>query len=304
MILAAAVGLGAASAVTYGIAAAVQHDAVQHAGASSVTNEPGGESKSGAALRDLLRDSRWWTSIGGDTVGLILQLSALILGPVVIVQPLFVLCLPVALPLRARFGGPRPGRRDYVDCVVLVVGLVGFFALIGKPSSSRELSAATAGTLAVVTLAVGVAVALAVRTAPGIVKAVALSSVTGIWFGVEAVLINAASAAWSKEGGIDAFGHATGLIAAVGAIVVGTSGFAMSQLAFRAGHLGASFPAMLVVDPVLAVILGAVLLDEHVRSGVGVYVGYAVCAALIVAATFRLASPPADVPVMPVEVGV
>ena len=302
MILAAAVGLGVAAAVTYGIAAAVQHDAIQHAGgtAGESDGEAGGDTR-GAALHDLLRDSRWWTSIGGDTIGLILQLSALILGPVVVVQPLFVLCLPVALPLRARYGGPRPGRRDYLDCVVLVVGLVGFFALIGKPSASRELTVATAGSLAVITLAVGVAIALAVRTAPGIVKAVALSSVTGIWFGVEAVLINAASASWSKEGGFAALGHANGLVSTVGALVVGTSGFVMSQLAFRAGHLGASFPAMLVVDPVLAVILGAVLLGEHGRSGPAIYVGYAVCAAVIVAATFRLASPPTPVPV---EVGV
>jgi threonine/homoserine efflux transporter RhtA len=120
-------------------------------------------------------------------------------------------------------------------------------------------------------------------------KAVTLSSITGVWFGVEAVLVNAVSAAWSHGGGIAALGRPTGLVALIGAIVVSLAGFTLGQFAFRAGNLAASFPSMLVVDPLIGVLLGVVLLHERLRSGVLVDLGYAVCAGVIVFATFRLA---------------
>lgn len=99
MNLAVAIPLGVAAAVAYGVAAAFQHDAVgQH--------EPGSTAPPFSAL---LRDPRWLAASSGDVVGLVLQLAALATGPVVLIQPLFVLCLPVALPIRAMFGGTAPG---------------------------------------------------------------------------------------------------------------------------------------------------------------------------------------------------
>jgi threonine/homoserine efflux transporter RhtA len=121
-------------------------------------------------------------------------------------------------------------------------------------------------------------------------RAVVLSAVTGAWFGVEAVLVNSAATTFDHASW-HAFATPPGLVSAIGATVVGLSGFALSQVAFRAGNLGASFPAMLVIDPLVAVILGAVLLGETTRSDNWALVGYATCLCVIVAATVKLASP-------------
>lgn len=121
-------------------------------------------------------------------------------------------------------------------------------------------------------------------------RAVTLSTVSGLWFGVEAVLVNVVAERFDRDSW-HAFTTASGLVAVIGATVVGLSGFALSQVAFRAGNLGASFPAMLVADPLIAVVLGAALLHESVRGGVVQFIGYAACLGVIGAATLRLARP-------------
>ena len=283
MNLAVAIPLGVAAAVAYGVAAAFQHDAVgQH--------EPGSTAPPFSAL---LRDPRWLAASSGDVVGLVLQLAALATGPVVLIQPLFVLCLPVALPIRAMFGGTAPRRADYLAALALALGLAGFFAIAGTPHPSKELHTGAALLIAVIALGVGLAAVLCVRQGANARRAVILSSVTGAWFGVEAVLVNSTATAFNRDSWA-AFGTAAGLTAALGALIVGSSGFVLSQLAFQAGNLGASFPAMLVLDPLVAVLLGAAVLGETTRSGVLALLGYSLCLVVIVLATVRLARPAHD----------
>ena len=44
-------------------------------------------------------------------------------------------------------------------------------------------------------------------------------------------------------------------------------GLFLTQLAFRAGPLTASLPAISTVDPLLSVTIGVVVYDEHLRRG-------------------------------------
>ncbi len=282
MSLAIALPAAFAAAIAYGGSSAVLHDAA-HTGT--------GETDARGLLR-LLREPRWWLGIAGDTLGFGLQIIALITGPVVLVQPLFILCLPLALPIRARMGGPRPGRQEYLACAVLVAGLGAFFALVGDPGGGRTPSATVSAWLSVVTLLIGAAVVLAVRRAGPITRAATFGSVAGAWFGVEAVLVNATSHAF-HDGGVAAFGRAQGLAPLIGAIVVGSLGMILTQVAFQVGELGASFPGTLVADPLVAVLLGVVLLHESVPSGPLYLLGYVVAGVAMVAATLRLAVPSA-----------
>jgi hypothetical protein len=279
MSLAVALPFALAGVLAYGAAAAVQHDAV-------------GQSADGAArpVNELLHDPRWWASIGGDALGLVLQLVALATGPVVLIQPLFVLCLPVALPIRALLGGPRPGRSQYLSSLVLVLALGAFFFIAGRPAVADPLESGPALALTVVTLVIGVAICAAVRSVSLSLRAVILSGVSGAWFGVEAVLANATATAWDDQGW-RAFAIAAGLVPAVAAVVLGLLGFALTQVAFRSGNLATSFPAMLVVDPLVAVLLGACLLGESIRLSASAVVGYLLCAVLIAGGTLRLAGP-------------
>lgn len=62
-------------------------------------------------VRTLLGSRRWWAGVAGDGGGYAMQVMALALGAVLIVQPILVSSLVFALPLAARY-------RRTVDCRV------------------------------------------------------------------------------------------------------------------------------------------------------------------------------------------
>jgi hypothetical protein len=139
-----------------------------------------------------------------------------------------------------------------------------------------------------VTLA-GVAIAVAaVHGRPPAVRAVTYGVAAGVSSGVVGVLLDAAAASWSAHG-IRAVLHADGYVPVAGLIAIGTVSVVLTQVALQIGDLGASFPASLSADPVIAVVLGAALLGETVPTAPLQVLAYVLCFAAIVAGAVRLA---------------
>lgn len=287
MSLAVAVPCGIAAAAAYGASTAVQHSAA-HTGT--------GEADAAGLLR-LLRNPRWWLSIGGDTVGLVLQVVALATGPVVLIQPLLVLALPVSLFVGYLIGGPRPRSGDYLACLSIVAGLAVFFVVIGDPGEGEPLRPGPALVTILVGLAVGGLVLVAVRGRRPAVRAIGYGGVAGALFGMVGVMINSVAETFDAQswGG---FTRADGLVPLIGVLVLGGVAMTLTQISFQIGALGASFPANESTAPLVAVLLGALLLHEDVPvSGLHICV-YVLCFAAIVYGTIRLAnSPSLDEPV-------
>jgi hypothetical protein len=282
MSLLIAVPCGVASAVAYGVSTAVEHSAAHDLADDTA---PGG-------LLRLVRNPRWLLGMAGDTLGLILQVIALATGPVVLIQPLLVLALPISLPVARWLGGPRPGRAELLACGWIILGLGVFFAIIGNPGDADPLSSQDAITCVLVAAVIGVAVLVAVRGRSGVVRAAVYGTVSGAWFGLVAVLTDAAAASWQAHG-IAAFGRSEGLIPLVSLAVLGGASIALTQVAFAAGALGASFPANLTADPLVAVLLGASLLHEGLPNSPLAFVAYAACFAAVLYGAIRLAAKPA-----------
>jgi drug/metabolite transporter (DMT)-like permease len=278
MSLAVAVPCGIGAAIAYGASTAVQHSAA-HTGT--------GEADA-AGLVALLRNPRWLLSIGGDAFGLLLQVIALATGPVVLIQPLLVLALPVSLPVGWLLGGPRPQRGDYLACFGIVAALAVFFGLVGDPGEGDPLLAGPALVTVLVGVAIGAVVGWVVRGRRAAVRAIGFGAVAGGCFGIVGVLINAVARTYDDHG-IDGFTHAQGLIPLVGVIVVGALGMTLTQISFQVGALSASFPANESTAPLVAVLLGALVLHERVPFSAWFLVGYVACFAVIVAGTIRLA---------------
>jgi hypothetical protein len=78
------------------------------------------------------------------------------------------------------------------------------------------------------------------------------------------------SAALLKET-VDSFDHGFLAVATdwplYGLLAVGTVGLLLTQLAYRAGPLSASLPAIMTVDATLSVIIGVAVFDERFRNG-------------------------------------
>jgi drug/metabolite transporter (DMT)-like permease len=278
MSLLVAVPCGIAAAFAYGASTAVEHSA-----ANTGTGQADAQ-----GLVALLRNPRWLMGMAGDTLGLILQVIALSTGPVVLIQPLLVLALPISLPIGWLIGGPRPGRSEYLLCGWIIAGLAVFFVIIGDPGSGQLLAPRPALIAILVAAVVGAIACAVVRHQAAAVRALVYGGVAGAWFGLVGVLLDASVTTW-RERGIHGFAHVSGFMPVLGVLVVGALSIVLTQVSFQVGSLGASFPANLAAAPIVAVILGAVLLREHVPSSTLHLLGYAGCLAAIILGSIQLA---------------
>lgn len=282
-----AVPFGVASATVYGTSIVAQHRAAsRHADADGQA--------SAAGLLRLARDPTFLVAIGGDGVGFALQIVALSLGVVVVIQPLVVLMLPVALAVSSLLGGHRPHRSELLGCAGVLAGLAVFLALIGQPVA-EHVPASRSLTIAIVAvLLAGIVLVSVVTGRSALVRGAMYGAVAGMYFGLLAVMVDAASQRASEAGVKTLFTDGRGLVPLIGILVLGAGGIVLTQMSFQVGALGATLPASLAADPVTGVVFGALLLAERIpHTPVDVLV-YAGCLAAVVAGAIRLANPPAD----------
>jgi len=218
----------------------------------------------GALVRGVLRSGRWWAGVGGDVGGYLVQVAALAVGSVAVVQPVLVSMLLFALPLSARFSGLRMRPSTWLAAVGLTAALVVFVA-VGEPTEGDADApwAAWAWPLAVV---VGISlVAAAVGASAG-----RRASRAALSFGIAGGLLFGVAVAFTKyvtdlvERGFLAAATSWQTYALVAA---GVAGFYLQQRAFQAGPLAASLPAVTIGEPLAAVALGVVVLDERIDVG-------------------------------------
>ncbi|MEO9138333.1 MAG: DMT family transporter [Jatrophihabitans sp.] len=283
MSLTVAVPFGVASAVVYGVSIVVQHRVAQA--------EADTEGESAAGLLRLVKHPTFLLAIAGDFIGFLLQVVALSTGPVVVIQPLVVLMLPVSLAFGSFTGGRRPKMGDYLGVLAVLGGLATFLALIGVPHDGhvphpRFLVMTVLGVLLLVVL-----LALLARGRNRVIRGAVYGGVAGACFGTLAVLVDAASERFSQRGLEGLLNSPRGLVPLVGMLLVGTMGMILTQLSFQVGALGATLPANLAVDPLMAVLLGALVLREHIPFDAVHLVLYVLCLVAALAGAIRLANP-------------
>jgi drug/metabolite transporter (DMT)-like permease len=192
--------------------------------------------------------------------GLVLHAVALAGGRLVVVQPLLVSGLLFALPVSVLLERRRPGLREWLWALVVVIGLAAFLVAAHpgggrSPARDAQLAAATLVCLA----AVGVLVVLA-RPA-GAPRAGLLATGGGLAFGVASALLKQ-SAAVAGQGMLAVLTTWT----TYGVVVVGAFAVVLTQLAYRAGRLADSLPAMTISDPAGSVFIGALAFHERLGS--------------------------------------
>ncbi|MGI8677424.1 MAG: DMT family transporter [Jatrophihabitans sp.] len=285
MSLAVAVPFGVGSAIVYGTSIVIQHRVAQE--------QADDEGVTAAGLLRLVKHPTFLLAIGGDFIGFLLQLVALSTGPVVIIQPLVVLMLPVSLLVSFLLGGHRPRIGDYLGVLAVLGGLAVFLAVIGRPGSGHVPHARFLGMTVLLVLVVGALLAVSVTGRSKTVRGAMYGAVAGIFFGTLAVMIDAASSRLADHGVEGLFSGPRGFVPIIGALTVGTAGMILTQMSFQVGALGATLPANLAADPGIAVVLGAIVLHEHIPHSPVHIVVYVLCLASVVAGAIRLADPKA-----------
>jgi drug/metabolite transporter (DMT)-like permease len=215
-------------------------------------------------ILDLVRQPVWLGGILAVVVAGLCQAVALGTGPLTIVQPLFVLELPLALILATFLLHGSLPRAGWVAVAGVVVGL-GIALAAAAPSGSRT---DVPGDRWVVALAVCAAVVLALSAAAlrrpeGRARAALLGTATAISYAVTAALMKEAVHILDDHG-LGAFltTWQTYAFAAAGVAAV-----LLLVHAMQAGPLVASQPALTLGDAAVSLTLGILLFEEHVRTG-------------------------------------
>jgi drug/metabolite transporter (DMT)-like permease len=243
--------LGAGSALFFAIGAVVEQEATLASTTDGTLD-----------LRQLVRRPAWLAGQGANVIGIVLQVVALALAPVSIVQPLLAGGLVVALGIRSVKDRRWPVGRDLLGASLAAGGLAVFLAAAHPADETQDR---VPGKLAVLVAAL---VALALVALSRLAKegrrgALGSGLAAGIAMGIAAVLISAALKTLSSEGLADAL---TGP-ALWGAVVVGIGAQIACQQAFSRGSLAWSLPVLTVADPLAAVPAARWLLAEQLEPG-------------------------------------
>lgn len=220
----------------------------------------------------------WWLGAVVAFSGFALQAAALGLGSILLVQPLVVLAVLFALPMEAWADYRRPRRREWTWGGVLVVCVVVFLAIARpEPSRHRPHELTVWATVLAIIVVVAACVICAERSSPHY-KALFYGLAAGTLFGASAMLVKAVIyQVVHRELAVFTFPEIY-----LFAVVVTGAVFAQ-QRGFGAGELQTSFPAMTVMEPVVAMALGVLLLGENVQ----VSVPTALFLGIVLAATIR-----------------
>lgn len=234
------------------------------------------------ALR-LLRRVRWLSGTGISMLGWPLQLLALSLAPLVVVQPALALGLPVLMVMGERMLGERAGTREHVAVGAIVLGVVG----TGLCAPARTITHAHWTTLAVVLGALALASLLPylmLRLGHSLPFITMLGA--GLAFGWSGVSTKLASddLAHAYIGAAIAWGLATGGASAIATLSE------MSSLQSRPAIQVA--PVVFVIQTAVPVALAPILFDESFSTTPGGGVPLALSLALVVAGAAVLARSP------------
>ncbi|MBV8930570.1 MAG: DMT family transporter [Mycobacteriaceae bacterium] len=207
----------------------------------------------------VVRQPRWWAGTTAALAGYAFQAIALSRGSLLLVQPLLVSALLFALPLNAAWSHRRVRSGEWLWALLLTAALA-VFVLVGQPHSGHYRPPVPAWALATAVLgtAVGICIAVANR-AIGRARAMLLAAAVATLFGTVAVLTKI-SMHRLAVGGWPWLLSAPAPYLLVVLAVVATM---LQQSAFHAGQLHASVPTMLVLEPVVAAVLGIVVLGEQ-----------------------------------------
>lgn len=240
----------------------------------------------GRLVRATVAHPLWLAGAVADVVGLTLQVLALHLGALGVVQPLLITGLLFALILRRRTGR-RSSRREILWGVVLTATLVGFLALSGT-AQHTAVHPAVDRRAAVVAAVVGVVLAttcvmLGRAQRPGGRSAALLGVAVGAIYASTAALLKALTAIFS-DGPLAVL--TSWQLYAV--LIVGAGGLVLNQLAFQAGPLAASLPAIATVDPLASIAIGVLVYDERIRHTLGAGFGLAALLLLLGVSVIQL----------------
>jgi hypothetical protein len=263
-----AVGLAVAMAVTaavmFAVAAVAQNNAV-----SGVVRDDARPVVGGAEFRRLARSGSWLSGVGLTAFASIVHATALVLAPLVIVQPIGVLSVPIAVVLAAHETRTRPPASVLVAVGVCVGAVTGFVA-VADASLATSVAPRLSGALTAV-LGTGAAVgalALWASRRSGWARCATFAAAGATAFGLVSALMRLVSLHLTS--GVNDLDDVGVWLPALGITAALAGGGWAVQQAHAAGPPAVVVGCLTVIDPLVAVGLGMAMLGERTAATAGV----------------------------------
>jgi drug/metabolite transporter (DMT)-like permease len=212
-----------------------------------------------SSILKLLTRWLWMLGLVAQIVGVVLQAAALDRGRVSIIQPLLVTTVVWALPLGYFLTHQAIGSREVVGAAVIVVGLA-LFASFGDPAAGITNAPASDWVAAILVICAACAALLLFANRGSLsMRAALLGTVAGLLYGLSATLMKPVVEGLHTDGlgGVMA-GWEFWIWAAAGIV-----GFVFQQLSLSTGRLVPSVASVSVANPIVSVLLGALVLQER-----------------------------------------
>ncbi len=244
------------------IAAAIEalSNVIQHKATNSVDKAEGSEA---SAVMRTLRKPLFLLGFGLMVLGYAFHVASLGLGELAVIQVIFVTQLVFVLPFARMVSKTPISRRDWLGAIIVTVGIAAFVTA-ARPEEGVDVAPNAKWAIAIgaVALLCALAIFIGYRLIGGPRAAM---------LGVSGGLINGLVAPLTA-GTITVAG--TGMGALFGGwllwvtLLAALLGVLFPLLAFRAGPITASFPAVMSLNPIVATILGVYLFGQSLQGGV------------------------------------
>ena len=201
----------------------------------------------------------WLLGLVAQILGVALQAAALDRGRVSIIQPLLVTSIIWALPLGYFLTSQRITRRGVIGAGIIVAGLA-VFASFADPAAGVDNAPASDWAASIIVIgAICTALLLFANRGTLTMRAATLGTIAGVLYGLSATLMKPV---------IESL-HADGLASVLGGwefwtmAIAGIVGFLFQQLSLSTGRLVPSVATVSVTNPIISVMLGALVLQER-----------------------------------------
>jgi hypothetical protein len=215
-------------------------------------------------ITDLIRRRVWLAGIAMVGVAAVAQAAALATGPIALVQPIFIIELPLTLVLATLTNRNREALRQLPwRAIVTVTVALGAGLAVAAPSGAIGSAQNTSWAIALIVTgafeAVLIATAVGTRGEP---RAALLGLAAACGYALTAALLK--NAMYDLNQGVVEFFTRWHIYATA---VAGVGALFLLQNALQAGSLVASQPMLTVGDALISIAYGVTLFSEVLRDG-------------------------------------
>lgn len=247
------IGIALAAAFFLAVAAVLQHRAAAEAPPAPALH-PG-------LITDLLKRKAWLAGIVVMIVGYGFQAWALGSGEIILVEPVLAASLLFGLPISAAWFGQRMHRREWAAALLASAG-IACFLIAADPSGGRSDAPMPSWGVAFGVVGAAIIIGIVVGLRRGdFVRSVSLAAAGGLAFGLTDAITKPFIVTVSRAPADLLTAWQTYAL-----IGIGICGFWLVQSAYHAGHIASALPAIMVLEPLTACLLGIVLFQEEVRA--------------------------------------